>query len=481
LIGFEKSDWLAKIAARILILGIMFFPIQTPIRPYVSATQSPIGISAELYPAQFQTPHPFAGYFRSAHETITLQLPWLSVTVEDKTGPLHLLPDSEVIYSPTAIGFNTLDFIQKAGGYLSSHEEYLHSTGWTSAAEIIERVALENSVNPRLLVALLEYRCGCVYSSLPSKFNSDYLMGVEEPMRKGLYHQLGWVANEISIGYYGWLRESSLEIVFPDGETIRLDPRTNAGSAGLAYLLSRWFDRAGWQHAVNLEHGFLTIYVSMFGDPWALNMADESRGQGDLHQPYMILPFQPGKIWAFTSGPHKAWETEGALAALDFAPKSEKEGCTISNEWVVAVGNGVVARSENGAVVLDLDGDGYEQTGWAILYMHVATQDRVALGKYLHTGDPIGHPSCEGARASGTHIHVARKYNGEWIDAGGDCPFVLDGWMTHAGEAPYSGTLTKNGRVVEANLYTPRQSLISRPSVEEIPSLLKFQRIPQED
>lgn len=481
MIGFKKSDWLAKTAARTYLLGIMFFSILSPIRPCVSATLSPIGIAGEFYPAQIQTTKPIARNFRSAHETITLQLPWLLSSTEDKTGPLLLLPDSEVNDSPTTIGFNTVDFIQKAGGYLRSHEEYLRSTGWTSAAEIIERVALENSINPKLLVALLEYRCGCVYSSLPSKFNSDYLMGVEEPMRKGLYHQLGWVANQISIGYYGWLREPTLEIEFPDGEIVRLDPRTNAGSAGLAYLLSRWFDRAGWQQAVNLERGFLTVYINMFGDPWELNMAEESRDQKDLHQPYLILPFQPGKIWAFTSGPHKAWETEGALAALDFAPKSEKEGCTLSKEWVVAMANGVVARSENGAVVLDLDGDGYEQTGWAILYMHVATQDRVALGMYLHTGDPIGHPSCEGARASGTHIHVARKYNGEWIDAGGDCPFSLDGWVTHAGEAPYSGTLTKNGRIVEANLYTPRQSLISRPSIEEIPSLLNFRWIPQED
>lgn len=420
-------------------------------------------------------------YFHSNDTINSQQSPGRSVTSEIRTLPLILLPDSEVIYSPASLGFNTIAFIQKANGYLSTHEEYLRSTGWTSAAEIIERVALENSINPKLLIALMEYRCTCVYGSLPKKVNPDYLMGVEEPMRKGLYHQLGWVANQISIGYYGWRRESSLQMDFPDGETISLDPPTNAGSAGIAFLLSKWFDQADWQQAVNLGQGFPALYTSMYGDSWDQVASEDNLDLFNLRQPKMILPFQPGKIWAFTSGPHKAWETEGALAALDFAPKSEKEGCTLSNEWVVAVANGVVARSENGAVVLDLDGDSHEQTGWAILYMHVAARDRVPLGKYLHTGDLIGHPSCEGARASGTHIHIARKFNGEWIDAGGDCPFVLDGWLTHAGEEPYSGTLTQNGHVIVANLFAPRESLITRPSIKDILLWSYLQHMPREN
>ena len=47
-------------------------------------------------------------------------------------------------------------------------------------------------------------------------------------------------------------------------------------------------------------------------------------------------------------------------------------------------------------VVVDMDGDGSEQTGWNILYLHVAAANRVAEGEWVEQDDRIGHPSCEG-------------------------------------------------------------------------------------
>jgi LasA protease len=117
---------------------------------------------------------------------------------------------------------------------------------------------------------------------------------------------------------------------------------------------------------------------------------------------------------------------------------------------VTASAPGLVVRSGNGIVVIDLDGDGYEQTGWALLYLHVSSKDRVATGTLVEEGDPLGHPSCEGGMATGTHVHIARKYNGEWILADGPVPFVLSGWRAHAGSEPYKGTLTKGDQIVTA-------------------------------
>jgi hypothetical protein len=39
----------------------------------------------------------------------------------------------------------------------------------------------------------------------------------------------------------------------------------------------------------------------------------------------------------------------------------------------------------------------------------------------------IGHPSCEGGCFHRTHVHLTRKYNGEWIAAGNALPYVLSG------------------------------------------------------
>jgi hypothetical protein len=72
----------------------------------------------------------------------------------------------------------------------------------------------------------------------------------------------------------------------------------------------------------------------------------------------------------------------------------------------------------------------------------------------VKVGDLLGHPSCEGGRATGTHVHIARKYNGEWIPADGIVPgivpFVIGGWTAEQGDAPYEGRLTRVGAWVEA-------------------------------
>jgi hypothetical protein len=107
-------------------------------------------------------------------------------------------------------------------------------------------------------------------------------------------------------------------------------------------------------------------------------------------------------------------------------------------------------RSFNGAVVQDLDGDGFEQTGWNVLYMHVFEQDRVVEGSFLYTGDRIGHPSCEGGVSNASHLHIARKYNGEWIAADGALPFVLGGWESVGDGTEYDGHLRRGARALEA-------------------------------
>jgi len=167
-------------------------------------------------------------------------------------------------------------------------------------------------------------------------------------------------------------------------------------------------------------------------------------------------------LWSFTGGPHPAWEHEGALAALDFAPAADAQGCLPSDNWIVASASGLVVRSGAGVVMVDLDGDGHEQTGWDLLYLHVADTGRVPLGTWVNVDDKIGHPSCEGGVATGTHLHFARKFNGEWILAGGALPFELSGWTAHNGDKAYHGTLTRGDEVVTASQVGSFESRITR-------------------
>jgi hypothetical protein len=111
---------------------------------------------------------------------------------------------------------------------------------------------------------------------------------------------------------------------------------------------------------------------------------------------------------------------------------------------------GIVTRSDFGAVVVDMDGDGYAGTGWAITYMHLETRDRVAAGTTVRAGDRLGHPSCEGGFSNGTHTHIARTYNGRWIAADGDLPFNMSGWVSQGLGTEYDGLLLRDGESKEA-------------------------------
>jgi murein DD-endopeptidase MepM/ murein hydrolase activator NlpD len=82
--------------------------------------------------------------------------------------------------------------------------------------------------------------------------------------------------------------------------------------------------------------------------------------------------------------------------------------------------------------------------------MHIDSQGRVKPGTNLKAGERIGHPSCEGGVSTGTHLHLARRYNGEWIPADQTLPFVLDGWVSRGGGNEYDGFLEKKGHVIEA-------------------------------
>jgi hypothetical protein len=378
------------------------------------------------------------------------------------TSSQKILPDSELVFSPSGINFDIEAFVIEAGGYLSTYQEYLKSTGTTTGADVVARVAKENSINPRLLLSLLEYEGGWVYGQPGNLAQREYPMGLVDLNRRGLYKQLTWAVEELTIGYYGWREGLLTDLTFPDGVIARLAPDLNAGTVALQYYFSHLYDTAGWVAALNIESGFPAVHARMFGDPWVRAQTVEPLYEAGLVQPPMILPFVAGQLWAFTGGPHGAWEHEGARAALDFAPGSMEGGCVTSYLWITAVAPGLVVRSERGVVVVDLDGDGYEQTGWNIMYLHVATRNRIPFGAQVETGTYIGHPSCEGGQSTGTHLHIARKYNGEWIAADGPIPFNLSGWEAHAGVNQYEGTLTRDDETVTASTFSAAYSNIIR-------------------
>ncbi len=377
---------------------------------------------------------------------------------------IQIIPDSEVIFSATAVGFDPVSYAVDANGYLKSYREYLGSTGWIDGPEAIKRLAYENSINPRLLLALLEYEGRWVRGQPVDALHVEYPMGYQNFRYKSMFTQMVWAVNQLSIGYYGWRTGTVTDLQFTDGTRLRIDPRLNAGTVALQYLFSKLHSQTQWAQIMEPKTGFPALYTEMFGDPWARAERVGPIFPAGLTQPDLELPFNSNVEWSYTGGPHGAWEHDGSLAAIDFAPATDHGGCAQTNTWILAAAPGLVVRSGQGVVTLDLDYDGFEETGWNILYLHIATRDRVPDQTGVDLNDRIGHASCEGGVATGTHLHLARKYNGEWVAADGPIPFVLGGWTVVAGAKPYEGLLVKDDRTIVADPVGQAWSVIFRDS-----------------
>jgi LysM repeat protein len=380
-----------------------------------------------------------------------------------ETSPaIGVLPDCEAIYSPTALDLDVKTYVKTANGRLSAYSEYL-ANGSRSGAELVLMVAQDYSISPRLLLALLEYQSHWVFGQPGNIPQEEYPLGYNDINFRGLYKQLTWAARQLSLGYYGWRSGTLISVTFPDHTNLRLSPEINAGTVAVQYFFAKFFNQREWAGVLYAEGGFPSLYEKMFGNPWIRAQTLEPFFPPNLVQPPLELPFYYDRIWSFTGGPHPAWAVDSPRAALDFAPGSMESGCIPSYEWVLSAAPGLVIRSDVGVVVVDLDGDGIEQTGWVLIYLHIASDGRVAAGTRLNVNDPIGRPSCEGGVSTGTHFHFTRKYNGEWILADGPLPFVLGGWRAHAGPKDYEGTLTKDGQTITACTCSSFETKISRP------------------
>jgi LasA protease len=378
----------------------------------------------------------------STPEPANLQLPTDPVEGPD----FNILPDSELVFSPTTVGFSVSEFINDQNGFLSDYEEIIDEEK-LSGVHILERVSRDYSVHPRLLLAVLESTGGWV-SEADEKMITSYPIFQNTTAQSPLFSQLSWAANTLNFGFYSRRVGGLISIQTTDGVEIHISPEVSDATAAVEYLLAQLYGYYDWVSAVT-PLGLFSQYAALFGNPHKFDQA--LLNPLDLSQPVFSLPFSTGESWFFTSGPHSGWGTGAAWAALDFAPDEEGVGCYRSTSWVTAAADGVVVRVGDGIVVQDLDWDGEEGTGWTILYLHLAENDKVRQGTHLKIGDRIGHPSCEGGPSSGSHLHLARRYNGEWIPADQDIPFNLSGWVSRGDGVEYDGRLLHGQIEIEAS------------------------------
>jgi LasA protease len=359
----------------------------------------------------------------------------------------QIIPDCLFPNGPAQVGFDAVQFVNEQPGWFKNYTAYTGSKT-RQGGELIQYISDNYSVSPRLLLAIIEYQSGALTNPLqPDIEENPYPLGFVENLHKGMYQQLILTANTLNNAYYGWRTGDLRKYELADGSLVVPDPWQNASSVALQYFYGQSMSGDEFNIAIH-GAGLAQTYQDLFGDIWS---ACEAHIPGSLNQPQFILPFEGDQTWAYTGGPHTGWGTGEPFAAVDFAPPNIDSGCVPTDQYAAAVADGIIARTDTAVAILDLDGDGKEQTGWVVFYMHLATDTIPPVGTSLSQGQRIGLPSCEGGRSTGTHVHIARKYNGEWIPADGALPFTLDGWVARNGDDAYNGYLERFGKQIVAS------------------------------
>lgn len=367
----------------------------------------------------------------------------------------QIIPDAAFVYGPDLLDFDLPGFLETTSGWFKNYRAAIQGKT-RDAAGVITYYAENYSLNPKLLLALIEFQTGALSNPTRDPSKEDDFLGFQN-YHRGVHLQISYASDLLNDGFYRYFNGEMTSIEHKDGTLENIDPWQNSATVALQNYFSILMDQDAYAQAIGPE-GYAKTFQNLFGDPWRRNTTVLP---GSLLQPELILPFKAGTVWAYTGGPHTGWGTRKPWAAIDFAPPSKEQGCVETEQFAVAVADGVVARIDPGTVMLDLDGDGDERTGWVILYLHMAAEGRVRLGDVVKQGENIGHPSCEGGSATGTHAHMARKYNGQWIPAASSVlPFVMNGWIPVDGEAAYQGTLIRGNQVVRASVLSDSQSMI---------------------
>jgi len=79
--------------------------------------------------------------------------------------PFQILPDAAFVNGPDASGFDAQGLIDQYAGWVNSYRAWAFD-GNRTIAEIVNYVAINYSISPKFLLALLEYQGGCFSRSV---------------------------------------------------------------------------------------------------------------------------------------------------------------------------------------------------------------------------------------------------------------------------------------------------------------------------
>ena len=326
--------------------------------------------------------------------------------------PLKLLSDGQFPYGPNVAGFSVSDYLDQ------------QKSGLAAYANLIEDRAEWYSINPRLLLALLEVQDKSV-TAAPERVSLAI---------KPFADRIEQLATSLVTPYYARLYrpaddKSPATVRTLDGQTIRLDGTVNAGTLAVAAALAQTSNSSALATLLDKSAaaGFLQTYTRLFPGSDPLDESNHIELESTPPVDMLQLPFAVDDTWTFMQGPHDFSGNDSEARSFIDIGIAGSHGA-VAGRWVTAAAGGTVTRHTRTQGTEDCWVDITHSNGWKTVYYHVANLQ-------VNNGDPIsqnahlGNPSeltCNGGAADGSHVHFGvQQPSGVYAAISGT---ILSGW-----------------------------------------------------
>jgi LasA protease len=366
--------------------------------------------------------------------------------------PLTILSEGQFVYGP-----NVTDFDLSA--YLSRN-----SSALAPLAQDLDDKASYYSINPRVLLTILEIRNGVVTAESPlTEKQLAHIVGYQDIV--GYDEQVFKLCETLMENYYHRLYQQPLAntavitLTLNDGTSVSVPATTNAGTTAILTSLAPLSSQEQWQALISKEEptGFFQTYRRLFTEDDPLDDSNQVIAPEAPPATLLKFPFACNDTWNFSSGPHDG-DCNPPFVAVDFAPGVGDCNVIPTDRWIVSPASGTVSAVNCGGCEVRIT----HQDGWGSFLFHVANP-QVSVGETVLQNDPVGNPSMRptcggscggcGGSATGTHVHYALMYNGAFVAIEGT---AFEGWVVH-GTICRQGYLEKDGQQIWVGTPVPSE------------------------
>jgi len=419
----EAVDWWhslwppARVVLAVVLVLVVGLAVVLPLALRPARTPEPTAVPA-LYPTSYSNSYAFP--------------------TEVTTGsPAALLNDARLLYAPGWGTEEVRQFLDGRPGTLGRLRIWVGDQE-VPVADVIAGQSLLYGLNPKVVLALIEFASGLVDDPSPTPEALDLALGYADAATRGLDAQIRWGVRELFRGVrdYGVLDT----LLLRDGRTIPVPAGTNLGGYAILRLVAQTGDEATLDRLQGSGEGsFVATYRRLFGE--------------DPRQPLTGLPAPAAA--PFLTQPYtgdyevtSVYDHQGPFLSPDgrIVPHMGEEAPGLPydghNGWDFAldVGAPVVAAADGTVIWAGASNDGCgwpalgvildHGNGYRTLYWHLSRVD-VEVGRQLRRGEVLGLGGASGC-AEGPHLHLAVYYLGRQTDPEGWCGGGADPWAQHA-------------------------------------------------